>query len=350
MVSRSGHWQPEGGAKGAQKAFGMPELPLVSVITPTYNRESFLPETIKSVLNQDYPNLEYLVLDDGSQDGTVDLLLSYEDRLAWYHHENMGESRTVNRGFSLARGVFICVLSSDDVLLPEAITAAVKAFAEYPQAVVVYSDWAAIDENGLILSLSRHPDYSLTEMVLWHECPFGPGTMFRRSVVERLGGRDPDIRFVADFDFWLRAALLGPFIHLRRFDSCFRQHATSTTHSAQGLAMAGEHIDLVRKLYTLDLPDELKEIRGDAFSSAYFVAGCVTGPNFRARLRYFGRMLACSSWAFLRRQSWRIPSVIVLALESLPGVARFRHLVLDSKRQSLWKGRHYSLLPQVLPD
>src|SRR4051812_39582335 len=107
-----------------------PARPLVTVITPTYNRADYLPETIASVLGQDYVNFEYIVLDDGSKDDTVSLLKRYDGRLTWYTHPNMGEARTVNKGWGMARGDFVVTVNSDDPVRPGLL----RAGAEFLQA------------------------------------------------------------------------------------------------------------------------------------------------------------------------------------------------------------------------
>ena len=123
-------------------------LPRVTVITPAFNRASLLEETILSVLEQDYPNLEYIVLDDGSEDGTLEVIKKFQNRLRWDSHANMGETRTVNKGFSMAEGDIIGVVSSDDLLLPGAISKAVQRLLQKPDVVVVYPDWQIIDAEG----------------------------------------------------------------------------------------------------------------------------------------------------------------------------------------------------------
>ena len=97
------------------------QLPLVSIITPAYNRQSLIEETILSVIGQDYPNLEYLVLDDGSSDDTLSVIKKYAKHLRYDAHPNMGETRTVNKGFTMARGEILAVVNSDDPLLPGAV-------------------------------------------------------------------------------------------------------------------------------------------------------------------------------------------------------------------------------------
>ena len=318
--------------------------PLVSIITPTYNREDLLEETIQSVLAQGYPNLEYIVIDDGSSDNTRQILERYQDRLSWYHHPNMGETRTVNRGFQLARGEVICVLSSDDPMLAGSIQAAVDALTAHPEALVAYPDWVRIDETGTIFDEVRTSDYSFRDMVLWHDCVPGPSTFFRRSLLEKVQGRDPAFRYTGDFDFWLRAALHGPFLRIPHLYGCFREHRGSTSVAALSPDMATEHIALMDSFFALGPPPEIAALRRDAYSSAYFTAGFVVGPDFRERLRYFTRALRMSSWSFFWRQRNRLPTMLILLFEACPAVATFRRILLDRQRTSPWRGKHYSLV------
>lgn len=326
----------------------MTTLPLVTVITATYNRADFIEETIESILAQDYPNLEYIVIDDGSTDKTASVMEKYQGRLSYHSQSNRGESASVNRGLSLASGEFISVVSSDDVLLPGAISAMVAALQEKPEAVVAYTDWIGIDIEGRVGYMVRHTQQTLIEMLRWHDCPFGPGALFRRADALAVGGRDESIRFVADFDFWVRLGLRGDFVHLARFGAGFRFHPTATTYAARGLEMGREHIDFVERFFSQDLPYSLKAVRGDALSSAYFVAGCVGSKNVRDRLRMFRGMLAWSSLSFARKQARRWGSVVYLLLDRLPLVSALGQFYLKERAgtHDPWRGRHYSLVPE----
>src|SRR5262249_5604315 len=126
----------------------MTAQPLVTIVTPAHNRAALLGEAIESVLAQDYPALEYIVVDDGSTDATPDVLKRYEGRLVAISQPNRGEIRTVNRGWALARGEIICTLNDDDVLLPGAVQAAVDAFRQRPDVLVVYPDYQLIDDES----------------------------------------------------------------------------------------------------------------------------------------------------------------------------------------------------------
>jgi len=124
------------------------ELPLVSIVTPTYNQAAFLPETIDTVLSQDYPNIQYIVMDGGSKDGTVEILESYGSRLEWVSERDGGQSDAVNKGFQRARGQIFTFLNADDIYYPGAVRAAVEAFARQPEAGVVYGNAWYTNEDG----------------------------------------------------------------------------------------------------------------------------------------------------------------------------------------------------------
>ena len=135
-------------------------LPLVTIITPAYNRAGYLDETIQSILNSDYPNIEYIVLDDGSKDNTREVLGKYKGRIVWETHPNMGETRTVNKGLNMAHGEIIAVINSDDPLLPGAISAAVAFMQSRPDILVAYPDWDFLDRDSKVTGHHQVPDYN----------------------------------------------------------------------------------------------------------------------------------------------------------------------------------------------
>lgn len=297
--------------------------PLVTIITPAYNRADFLPETMDSVLSQDYPNLEYIVLDDGSTDGTREVLRRYDGRVYWETHPNMGETRTVNKGLAMARGDVIGIVNSDDPLLPHAIATIVEFMVAHPDIGVAYPDWNLIDSGGKIIEHIDTFEYSYLDMLRWHHCFPGPATLFRKEIARALGGRDPQFRFVGDYDFWLRAGLSTRFARIPRTLATFRQHSGSASSSQTNERMAEEHLTLVRKIFSLPgVTPEMRKYRAEAYGSAYYIAGCVCRAcSYPVRARYFLKALACSPWKYLgeyRKQ--RLTGVMLPLL--LPGAHR----------------------------
>lgn len=287
-------------------------LPLVTIITPAYNRALFLDETIISVLHQNYPHLEYIVLDDGSTDNTVEVIRKYDDKLVYSTHNNIGETRTVNKGFAIAHGDIIGVVNSDDPLLPGAVAKIVDKFMEDRELLVVYPDWDMIDVDGKLIQTIATHNYDFIDMLRWHHCVPGPGTFFRREVVEKIRGRDTQFRYVADFDFWLRAGLLGKFARLPERLATFRVHSDSASVSQQGAEMAEEHIKLMDKLFSLPgLPDAMLKIKREAYSSANYIAGCVCGDEpSNIKKKYFVLSLSYAPIKYLTEYRERLYIVL----------------------------------------
>ena len=283
--------------------------PLVTIITPAFNRADYLGDVIESVLQQDYPNIEHIVLDDGSTDSTSQVIGRFTPRIRAVSHANIGETRTVNRGFELATGEILGVVNSDDPLLPGAVRSAVRALTSHPDLVVVYPDWVMIDQNGSVLENVTTHEYNYVDMIRWHHCVPGPGTFFRHELADVLGGRDLQFRYVADFDFWLRAGLVGPFRRLPETLATFRSHPGGATSKAQGRAMAEEHLRLVRKIFALpNVPDEVRAVRREAFGSANYVAGAVLGGGSSLlKKRYFATALLMSPKKYRSEYRERLP-------------------------------------------
>jgi len=295
----------------------MNALPLVSVITPAYNRAGLLAETIESVLAQDYPHLEYIVLDDGSTDATLEVIKRYDGRLRWESHPNMGETRTVNKGFDLARGDIVGVVNSDDPLLPGAVTRLAAVLRDQPEVMVAYPDWQIIDERGRMQQTLAAPEFSsAADMVRKHHCLPGPGAFFRRIMLKRIGGRDPKFRYVGDLEFWFRAALVGTFRRVPEVLATFRVHSGSASVSAKGRLMAQEHMTLVETYFARDdLPVEIRDCRREARSSAAFIAGCSCSRwDLGGKLGYFAQALRLAPGKYCGEYIGRLPSMLLALL------------------------------------
>jgi len=201
--------------------------PLVSIITPSYNQAAFLSETIQSVLNQDYPNLEYLIVDGGSQDGSLEIIQHYSDRLAWWVSEkDQGQTDAINKGFQHAQGDILAWINSDDTYLPGAIAEAVSFLVTHPEAGMVYGDANLIDETGQILGSfpARQTNYQRLRRGYVHipqQCAF-----FRASLWRKAGPLDPSFYFAMDYDLWVRLSKLTPLIYNPRLWANFRLHGS----------------------------------------------------------------------------------------------------------------------------
>jgi glycosyltransferase involved in cell wall biosynthesis len=219
-------WDSETGVPAAPAAAALPK---VSVVTASYNQAEFLEETLRSVLLQNYPNLEYIVMDGGSTDGSVDILRKYEKYLAyWTSEKDGGASDAIAKGFERATGSILAFLNSDDPYRPGAIHAVVRAFQEHPRCEVVFGNTFWTDPKGKILAERRQTPF-------WPACyQYGgsdlqqPSTFWKRELYSKVGGMDPAYMFAFDTDLFFRFIARGAeFRHIRQVLSSYRIHPES---------------------------------------------------------------------------------------------------------------------------
>lgn len=182
---------------------GVNPLPLVSIITPSLNQGRFIRKTIESVLSQDYPRLEYLVMDGGSTDETLDILRSYGDRITWRSGPDGGQAAAVNSGVRLAKGEILGWLNSDDSYQPGAVKAAVDHLTAHPETAVVYGDAYYIDEHDAVIGTYPTEDFDLNRLA--EACLICQPTAFiRRSAIEAVGLLNSTLHYCMDYDLWIR--------------------------------------------------------------------------------------------------------------------------------------------------
>lgn len=185
----------------------MSQLPLVSIITPSYNQARFLETTLRSVLEQSYPRVEYLVADGGSTDASTEIIQKYADRLAWWVSEkDGGQAEAINKGFSRCKGEIIGWVNSDDYYLPGTLEEVVQVFESNPQVGLVFGDVRVVDEHGSILNELHYGDWSIRELMSFHIIG-QPAVFFRRSTLEQAGFLDLSYHLLLDHQLWLRMAL-----------------------------------------------------------------------------------------------------------------------------------------------
>ncbi len=207
------------------------ETPLVSIVTPSFNQGGFLRRTIESVLSQDYPKIEYFVMDGGSTDGSVDVLKSYGDRFYWVSEPDGGQTAAINKGLKLSHGQILCYLNSDDVLLPGAIKRVVDFFEKNPQCGMVYGNADYIDEHDEYIGPYNTAPYSISRLL--QDCMVcQPAAFWRRPVQDRVGMFDESLNFAMDYDYWLRMAASGVDIQFLPVKlACSRLYAGTKTLS-----------------------------------------------------------------------------------------------------------------------
>ncbi len=219
------------------------EWPLVSIVTPSYNQAQYLETALRSVLDQGYPRLEYIVIDGGSTDGSVQLLERYAEQLAyWVSEPDQGQAEAINKGLRRASGEIVAWLNSDDVYLPGCIQEAVAALAAHPQAGMVCGDGIMVDAD--LLLLDRHVYHAPDPVdLLSFDVILQPTVFMRREVLEEVGHLDPSYHLILDHELWVRMAARRPIVHVPSFWALERTHPQAKT-----IALAGGFVAEAERL------------------------------------------------------------------------------------------------------
>jgi GT2 family glycosyltransferase len=224
-------WQPNScsGATWDKNSY-LP--PRISIVTPSYNQGAFLEQTLRSVLLQGYPNLEYIVIDGGSDDESIQILEKYQQWLSYWHSAcDHGQADALNQGFARATGSLAAWINSDDILLPGALWTLAAIHAEHPEAMLhgdvinLHADqgqvWRITPKNVSFDALREHWRHPVT----WHQ----PGTFFPLSLLQQIGPLDTTISNLFDLDFMCRALRVSSVIYCSYPVAAFRYHHQSKT-------------------------------------------------------------------------------------------------------------------------
>jgi glycosyltransferase involved in cell wall biosynthesis len=205
-------------------------LPLVSIVTPSFNQARFLEATIQSVLSQDYPRLEYIIVDGGSTDGSRNIIRKYSDKLAWWVSEkDQGQTEALNKGFARAKGDILAWLNSDDTYLPGAITSAVQFFQEYPGLGLVYGDTNFINEAGQVIGKFKAAQTNLHLLRQGYVHIPQQASFFRGDLWRSVAPLDPTFYFAMDYDLWVRIAARSQVKYVPQTWANFRLHTLGKT-------------------------------------------------------------------------------------------------------------------------
>lgn len=208
--------------------------PLVSIVTPSFNQAPFLRRTIESVLSQAYPQIEYILVDGGSTDGSLEIIQDYADRLAhWESIPDKGQTDAINKGFALANGKYLAWLNSDDIYQPGAIEEAVTYLENHPHVGMVYGDCTFIDAHDREIGRfpSAQTDYSSLRRGYVHIPQ--QSAFFRADLWQKVGPLDPSFYFAMDYDLWVRLAREASLVYLPgQVWASFRLHGDAKTIAA----------------------------------------------------------------------------------------------------------------------
>jgi len=205
-----------------------PTRPRVTIVTPVLNGARFVGGAVESVLAQSYPGVEYVVVDGGSRDGTLETLQRYGDRVRVLVREGAGQAEALNIGFAEAAGEVLGFLNADDLYLPDAIAAAVDALDAHPEASFVYGEADHIDESGDVLG--PYPTEAFAPDALARRCIVcQPAAFFRADAFRQIGGVDPALHYALDYDLWIRLSRVGAPVAFARKIALSRMHPANKT-------------------------------------------------------------------------------------------------------------------------
>lgn len=192
-------------------------FPMITVVVPSFNQARFLERTLCSILDQNYPNLELIVMDGGSTDGSVKILERYASSITyWVSRPDKGQTHALIEGFSRASGEIECWLNSDDLFQPGCLFEVAEFFARHPEADAVYGDATWIDPEDKVLRIQREIGFSRFIWMYTYDYIPGMSMFWRRSLYEKVGGLDPSYQLAMDADLFIRFAHAGHIAHVRR--------------------------------------------------------------------------------------------------------------------------------------
>lgn len=247
-----------------------PFMPLVSIITPSYNQGNFIQRTIESVLSQSYPNIEYWVIDGGSKDNTISILKEYEKdpRFHWFSEPDVGQGDAVNKGWKLAQGDILGWLNSDDTYLENAVKTQVEALINHQEVGLVYGDALFIDESDKIVG-SYHTRPFERKRFLHVSSIAQPTAFFHRNLLEKVGLLNTNLHYALDFEFFLRLMWHTTFLYTGKQVATYRLHQSSKTVDGYK-QMLSETIEVVKQVCD-EYPVVLAKTKMKAISDWYWM-------------------------------------------------------------------------------
>ncbi|NOH00686.1 MAG: glycosyltransferase [Chloroflexi bacterium] len=314
---------------------------LVSIITPSYNQAKYLEQTILSVLNQDYPRIEYLVMDGASTDGSVEIIKKYVVESGglppgrkidfWESAKDNGQADAINKGFARATGEIIAWLNSDDYYLPGTVRAAVKVFEENPDVVLVYGNMLAVDENGETFNTLTYKQLTLEDLLCF-QIIGQPAVFMRRSALQKTSGLNPAFHYLLDHLLWIQIARHGRMLHVDQTWSAARYHAEAKNR-AKAAEFGREAFRILDAAAQDDhLAPALAKINHRARASAHRVD---------ARYLLDGGLPARALAAWMRALFIHPPTaparmnILVSSLLNLLGLGKLREAVLQRRKRNL---------------
>ena len=309
-------------------------MKLVSVITPSFNQARYLEAAIQSVLGQDYPRIEFILIDGASTDGSVEIIKKHESGLAyWVSEKDSGQAEAINKGLARATGEIVAWLNSDDYYLPEAVSSVVKVFEENPDVVMVYGDVLAVEKQGRAINVLKSRQLSLEDLLCF-QIIGQPAVFFRREAYEKTGGLDITFHFLLDHHLWIRIARQGEILHIPQILAAARYHAEAKNRAkaAQFGPEAFRILDWVKG--QPGLTETVSRVERRARASAHRVDAryLLDGGEPWPALKAWMRALFIHPPTALARLN-----ILISAILNLTGLGKLRDVILQ-RRQRTFSG------------
>lgn len=240
--------------------------PKVSIVTPSYNQARFIEETIRSVLLQGYPDLEYIIIDGGSTDKSVEIIKKYEKWLAyWISEPDKGQSNAINKGWKLAKGDIMAYLNSDDIYMPGAVRTAAAFLSRNPDADMIYGECNIIDEHSHLKRRFKTADFKIEKVLCGGRCVIPqPSTFIRRAIIDEVGLLDVDMDMAMDLDLWVRIGLKHRIARIPAVLASARLHPGAKTLSDVSPFLPNRLAILNKTFSNSRLPKRLKALEAKA--------------------------------------------------------------------------------------
>jgi glycosyltransferase involved in cell wall biosynthesis len=187
--------------------------PKISIVTPSFNQGAYIERTILSILNQNYPNIEYIIIDGGSVDNTVEIIEKYSDKISyWVSEKDSGQSNAINKGFRISSGEIVAWLNSDDFYTAGILKKIATIFLENEKANIISCQTIRIDESGNFIRQADVPSTSFNDIFFWNYHLPQPGTFFKKKLIEKVNYLDENLHFSMDYDLWFKFAKETDFL------------------------------------------------------------------------------------------------------------------------------------------
>jgi len=272
--------------------------PRVSIVTPSYNQARFIEETLRSVLLQGYPDLEYIIIDGGSTDGSVEVIRRYEKWLTfWVSEPDRGQAHAINKGFSRATGEIVAWINSDDFYCREALHRASQFLMKNSEVGMVYGRGYYVNEYGKIWRLAATGPFDLSKVLCRDHEIVQPTAFMRRAAVQKAGMMDETLHYAIDDDLWIKIGAAYRVGFIPAGLACAREHSNAKT-----VAQAPEHMEeerLIRERYFSNNPDLSGSSKSRIFSRIFFwkAYGYFFSGQMRESRRWLRRSVAARpSW------------------------------------------------------